>query len=197
MKHFVVGIDWYGPYRAQGDASARAVAQADAAHWTPTGLYCAVGPLRDGSGSGPIYVGLSTDLGRRLKTHKGLEEVEREIGIEELWLGYAATAEQSGRRAGETPRTINDAEWCHIYFMQPRWNVSRMDAPPAQPVTVLNRWWHVDGQPRERRPYASWPDLFDYMADIRPSRVVWFGGRVETHHLHERDLAGPAEEAER
>ena len=197
MKHFVVGIDWYGPYRAQGDASARAVAQADAAHWTPTGLYCAVGPLRDGSGSGPIYVGLSTDLGRRLKTHKGLEEVEREIGIEELWLGYAATAEQSGRRAGETPRTINDAEWCHIYFMQPRWNVSRMETPPAQPVTVLNRWWHVDGQPRERRPYASWPDLFDYMADIRPSRVVWFGGRVETPHLHERDLAGPAEEAER
>ena len=147
MKHFVVGIDWYGPYRSTAEASARQVTAQAAANpdYKATGLYCAVGPLRDG-GSGPVYIGLSTDLGRRLRSHKGLTEVEREIGIEEMWLGYAATAEQSGRRAGKTPRTINDAEWCHIYFVQPRWNVSRMGKPPANPVTVLNRWWHADGR---------------------------------------------------
>ena len=190
MKHFVVGIDWYGPYRSTTEHSARQVtAQAAATPEYPAaGLYCAVGPLRDGLGSGPVYVGLSIDLGQRLRNHKGLEIVEREIGVEEMWLGYAATAEQGGRRDRAAPRTIDDAEWCHIYFMQPRGNEQRRGAPPAQPVTVLNHWWHVDGRPRERRPYRTWPDLIEYMGAEQRSRVVWFGGRVETHRLHERDL---------
>ena len=188
MKHFVVGVDWYGPYLALGETSVRAVAAADAAEFNPCGLYCAIGPRPDGSGSGPLYVGLSTGLSKRLRQHKGLEWVEREAGIEQMWLGYPATADQSGRRARIRPRTIDDAEWCHIFFMQPPFNTQRAGTPPAQNVTVLNRWWHVDGRPRMRRPHSSWPDLFDYMGQDRRSRAVWFGGRVESYDLHDKDL---------
>ena len=188
MKHFVVGVDWYGPYRAQGDLSARIAAAQDAARYKPAGLYCAFGPRRDGPGAEPLYVGLSTGLPRRLRGHRGLQQVERERGLTEMWLGYPATAEQSGRRDRFHPRTLDDAEWCHIYFMRPPFNEQRLGQPPAHPVTVLNRFWHVDGRPRMRRPHASWPDLFDYMGAERRSRVVWFGGRVASYDLHNRDL---------
>ena len=45
------------------------------------------------------------------------------------------------------------------------------------------------GSPRPRRPYRSWPDLFDYMGRDRRSKVVWFGGRVESHDFHSSLLA--------
>jgi hypothetical protein len=181
MKHFVVGIDWYGPY-------SRKEAIKDAAEYNPRGLYMALGRLNRETVSKPQYVGLSTSLSNRLRNHANLEWIEANGTIDQIWLGYAATAEQSGRRSKSTPRTIDDAEWCHIYFMRPPVNTNRVLNPPQQNVTVLNRWWHADGRPRMRRPNSQWPDLFDYMGLERRSRVVWFGGRVEAYDLHHKDL---------
>ena len=56
-------------------------------------------------------------------------------------------------------------------------NERKAGSPPRENVTVLNRWWRVDGALRRRRPHASWPDLFDYMGAEHRSRLVWFGGR--------------------
>lgn len=177
MKHFVVGIDWYGPYRASEDTSARTAAIKEAAVSNPVGMYCAIGPTGQAA-SAIQYVGLSKSLPGRLRSHATLKWIETEYGVDELWLGYPATAEQSGRRSRSHPRTIDDAEWCHIYALQPAFNTRRADNPPAHAVTVLNRWWRTDGSPRRRRPHAGWPDLFDYAAGEHRSRAVWFGGRV-------------------
>ena len=179
MKHFVVGIDWYGPYtRRQAIKEGKGLA----------GLYMISGRLNRETVSKPQYVGLSVNLAGRLRSHGTLGWIQDNGVIDQVWLGFAATAEQSGKRAKVTPRTLDDAEWCHIYFMQPPVNDRKAGNPPAQNVTVLNRWWHANGRPRMRRPHSSWPDLFDYMGLDRRTRVVWFGGRVESYDLHDRDL---------
>ena len=183
MKHFVVGVDWYGPFtRAEAIAEAREVGVG--------GLYLAIGRCGRQTVSKPQYVGLSRNLAQRLQIHHKLPLLRPDM---QLWLGYPATAEQSGRRAKVTPRTWDDAEWCHAYFMALPLNERKAGAPPQQNVTVLNRWWHADGRPRSRRPHSSWPDLFDFMGLERRSRVVWFGGRVESYDLHDQDLTGAAD----
>ena len=182
MKHFVVGVDWYGPYT-------RMEAVADARTAGGGGLYLAVGRTDGQRVSRPQYVGLSRNLARRLQAHHKLPLLRPDM---RLWLGYSATAEQSGRRAKVTPRTWDDAEWCHAYFMALPLNERKAGRPPQQPVTVLNRWWHADGRPSAHRPHRSWPDLFDFIGSERRSRVVWFGGRVESYDLHDRDLTGVA-----
>ena len=163
-----MGVDWYGPY-------SRTEAAEDAGRYGGGGLYLAIGCCGRETAPKPQYVGLSRNLKQRLQQH-------HKLGLlrpgERLWLGYPATAEQSGRRAKATPRTWDDAEWCHAYFMDLPLNERKANRPPPRNVTVLNRWWRVDGQPRRRRPHASWPDLFDYMGAEHHSRVVWFGGRV-------------------
>lgn len=183
MKHFVIGIDWHGPYSLKG-------AIEDARVYGGGGLYMAVGRCARQTVSRPQYVGISRNHARRLANHHKLHLLQPGA---QLWLGYSATAEQSGRRAKVTPRTWDDAEWCHAFFMDLPLNERKAGTPPQQNVTVLNRWWHVDGRPRMRRPHSTWPDLFDYMGLDRRSRVVWFGGRVESYDLHNRDLTAVVE----
>ena len=95
MKHFVVGVDWYGPYT-------RAQAVAEAREGGLGGLYLAIGRCGRQTVSRPQYVGLSRNLAQRLQKHHKLPLLRPDM---QLWLGYPATAEQSGRRAKVTPRT--------------------------------------------------------------------------------------------
>jgi hypothetical protein len=178
MKHFVIGVDWYGPYLSRDQAIAAAEA-------FPVGLYFALGRTRYGRTHKPQYVGISKNLGSRLKHHLTLDKLR---GTETLWLGYISTAEQSGRSFKATPRTLDEAEWCHAFFMDLPLNEKKTVTPPQRNVTVLNRWWTVDERPRDSRPHKDWPDLFDFMGIDRRSRVVWFGGRQAIHNLHKEDI---------
>ena len=177
MKHFVVGIDWMGPYTRQGAREASGATK---------GLYLATGRQAGETASTVQYVGLSKNLFSRLgPAHEKLKLITAD---EKIWLGCPATAEQSGRWDKLTPRTLSDAEWCHAFFMAPPLNDRLRVNPPTRNVTVLNRWWKVDGTPRYNRPHPSWPDLFDFMGADHRSRVVWFGRRMEVHDLHNKDL---------
>ena len=179
MKHFVVGVDWHGPY-------SRTEASEDAKLYNPSGLYFAIGRVKPNGASEPQYVGLSKALSKRLSnSHKKLDLLEPGA---RFWLGYISTAEQSGCRAKATPRTLDDAEWCHAFFMDLPLNEKKVGSPPQQKVTVLNRWWTVEGEPRNRRPHKGWPDLFDFMQRDCRSRVVWFGGRQNFFDLGHQDL---------
>ena len=169
QKHFMVAVNWYGPYRDINDA--RRVAREQYAY----GLYLAIGKTRRQRKSAMQYVGIGENVHLRLqKDHHKLQLIEREFS---LWLGEISTAEPSGRKIQATRATLNYAEWLHARFLGLALNDKKTKKVPPRSVTILNRWYKVDGETPHHRPHPSWPDLIDFPAYNLAARTVWFGAR--------------------
>ena len=81
-------MDWYGPYSRVDEI-------VDARVYGGGGLYLAIGCCGRELTPKPQYVGLSRNLAQRLANHHKLHLLKPG---EQVWLGYPATAEQSGRK---------------------------------------------------------------------------------------------------
>jgi hypothetical protein len=178
-KQFIIGIDWYGPYSRS--AAIGKIKDFGA------GLYFAIG-TPEGKGNHkrrPQYIGISNNNIVSRSTHPR-HEVMTKINYDKgLWLGEVSTAEPSGRRLTVTPNTLRYAEWLHVYFMGLPMN-TRLNRPPPNPATLLNRWWRTDYEtPRYQRPHPTWPDLIDFAGRDFRARTVWFGGSQVVHHPSE------------
>lgn len=169
-KHLVIAVDWYGPYSA-------AEAKLKLSDFQSEGLYFALGKNGNYRSKSPQYVGISTDLKKRVNPqHTTLSKIE-DI---EIWLGEVGTARPSGRNIKSTPQTLDYSEWLLAYFMDVPLNKKKTQSIPDVAVSLLNRWWKKDyATPRARRPHPDWPDFIDYLGHDYPARMVWFGGRAE------------------
>lgn len=172
QKHFMIAVDWFGPYR--DIVEARAAAKSDYNH----GLYMCIGKCAGQQKATMQYIGLGAKVHTRLiETHHKLSLVVKE---RELWLGEIATAEPSGKKLKVTKATLDYAEWLHARFMRLPLNEKKTKRVPPRRVTVLNRWWKTDYITRRKnRPHPAWPDLIDYPHYEQPARMVWFGGKQQ------------------
>jgi hypothetical protein len=172
MKHFVIAIDWYGPFPLKKAVS-------EAKEHLNGGLYLCIGRQKWGRSRLPQYIGISShSVGTRLET-----SIKPQSVIDaKFWIGEVITSEATGPRTKATPRTLDEAEWLHAYFMELGLNEKKRIKPPSRPVTVLNRWWKPDGEydnPWVMRPHPDWPDLIDFRGPKYSARIVWFGGKLK------------------
>ena len=168
-KHFMIAVDWYGPYTDMD--AARSIARYD----YDQGLYLCIGTVENQTVARPQYIGIGSTLANRLnERHHAL----RQIAGRNLWLGQVVTAEPGGRKQKATQATLDFAEWLHARFMQLPLNQKKKKTFPDRGVTVLNRWWRPDYETaHRRRPHPEWPDLIDVPHYGLPARAVWFGGK--------------------
>lgn len=168
MKPVVAVIDWYGPYTLE---------QAQMATFNyDDGIYIAVGKLKDQPVSQIQYVGLASNLQKRLNgAHHKLPLITHGMA---LWLGDVVSPRTPGRKIKVTDRMLDLAEWAHSYFLQLPLNVKKKNTPPDRPITVYNKWWRTDFEtPHQKRPHKDWPDIIDFMGAAYKTKLVWFGGR--------------------
>lgn len=166
MAHFMVGVDWYGPYTKADACTA-------AANDYVGGLYMCIGRQAYERSASLQYIGISKEsLGTRLRQSPKLSSLS---SGEKIWLGEIGTAERPGRKRKMTPATLDAAEWLHVYFLSLPLNEKKRINAPTKPVTVMNRWWRPDYETPHRRPHPDWPDLIDFMGPDYPARIVWFG----------------------
>jgi hypothetical protein len=167
-KHFMVAVDWYGPY------DGIAAAQSSAKEFYGAGLYMAIGRCVGDTAARLQYVGISSNLGSRVSAfHSQLSRV-RDC---QIWLGEVATALPPGRRVKATPPTLDYAEWLHARFLALPLNDKKTKTVPPIGVTVLNRWYECEEFEKPlARPHPDWPDLIDFPHWQLPARTVWFGG---------------------
>jgi hypothetical protein len=168
MKPTIALIDWYGPY-SEDDAAQDSFDYED-------GLYLAIGKRSYERDVKLQYIGLTSSLSRRLNNaHHRLDEIKNGFSI---WLGEISSPRTPGKKIKVTDRTLDLAEWVHIYFLQLPLNEKKKTNPPDKSIVVYNRWWKRDYQSRyEKRPHADWPDLIDFSDGDANTRVVWFGGK--------------------
>jgi hypothetical protein len=180
-KHFMIAVDWFGPYDLQ---KAQEAARADYDH----ALYMCIGRRPYQRRRALQYIGIGEKVHTRLsKDHHKLQAVTHE---RQVWLGEVATAQPSGKKLKITKPTLDYAEWLHARFLQLPLNEKKTKALPPRSVTVMNRWFRKDYEtPRRSRPHPDWPDLLDYPGYDIPARLVWFGGRQQ--HFRSPDYAMP------
>ena len=168
MKPAMAVVDWYGPYTLE-DARTATLDFGD-------GIYMATGARKYQRIVQPQYVGIASNLSKRLKhDHHKLSQIARK---QVLWLGEIATPRRSGRKIKGTDKMLDLAEWAHVYFLQLPLNERKKEQPPDYPITVYNRWWRQDyDTPYRRRPHRQWPDIIDFLDCDYPARIVWFGRR--------------------
>lgn len=167
-KHFMIAVNWFGPYRTIEDA--RNVAYE---YWWH-GLYMAIGRKSEDVVRGIQYIGIGEEVYKRIKDdHHKMSLIVDEF---EIWIGEVATAEPSGKRMKATRSTLDYAEWLHARFLKLPLNEKKTKSLPPLSVTVLNRWYDKDFETVASRPHSGWPDLIDYPGNSEPARTVWFGG---------------------
>ena len=172
MKHIVVKIDWYGPYKNMAEAKGAAQSDFD------DGLYLAIGSLKNKKKNKIRYVGLSKNLaGRVSNTHETLSKL---VEPYEIWLGEVGSTGIAGPKTQTTDLHLDLAEWCHVYFIDPYLNDKKRYSPPKKPVTVINHWWEKDYESLlKKRPHKDWPDVIDFLGKEYGAKVVWFGGECD------------------
>lgn len=172
MKSIVAVIDWYGPYSLEA-------AQFSSKFDYDDGLYVVIGKTKGQRLKRIQYIGIATDLHRRLCcNHHAIPEVSREA---ELWLGEVASPRTPGKKMKVTDRLLDLAEWVHVYLLELPLNVKKKSSPPDREVIVYNRWWQKDYEtPYKKRPHKDWPDFLEYGGLEYGSKVVWFGSRKIT-----------------
>ena len=169
MKHVVVKIDWYGPYKNLEDAQKASKDAFDG------GLYLAIGAMENKKKNKIRYVGLSEKLSTRVKNSH--ESLSRLVEPYEIWLGEIGSTGIAGPKTQVTDLQLDLAEWAHVYFLDPNLNDKKRITPPKQPVTILNHWWGTDYETLlKKRPHRNWPDLIDCLGKDYGAKVVWFGG---------------------
>lgn len=187
QKHLMIAIDWYGPYPGIDEA------RHSARDYYDHGLYLAIG----GRDSDPTialqYVGIGERLHTRLvRRHHALPQITRDCSI---WLGEVVTAEPSGARVKFSRATLDYGEWLHARFLRLPLNQKKSKRTPTRSVTVLNRWWGLDGETPAERPHEDWPDLIDYPTYGLPARCVWFGERQRVFNAPDYAEPKPEDEA--
>ena len=172
MKHIVVKIDWFGPFKSI--EAAQGAAKVD----FKDGLYLAIGALENRSRNKIRYVGLSSNLGSRVSAkHSALAKLE---GDYELWLGEVASTAIPGKKTQSTDLLLDMAEWSHVYFIDPALNDKKTFSPPKYPTTIVNHWWDTTYDTLlKKRPHKDWPDIIDYLGKDYGAKVVWYDGRCE------------------
>lgn len=186
MKHLMITVDWYGPYLTIESAKKEGAFPR---------LYLAIGNRAYEHGEPKLqYVGIGRPIaGRMTAKHHKLSKLS--VARTQIWLGEVITAEPGGRKAKQTPMTLDYAEWLHAYYLQLPLNEKKTVREPGLSVTVMNRWWarqwrqdwEYDSVPR---PHPDWPDLIDYPHYHKePARMVWFDKR-NTRYDGRRGFAG-------
>ncbi|MGM0703875.1 MAG: hypothetical protein ACQEUG_15955 [Pseudomonadota bacterium] len=170
QKALTAIIDWYGPYSVE---EAKEAAKQD----YDDGLYMIIGRRKWQRGTHLQYIGLASNLYRRLHTTRYVQDQE-EITEHELWLGEVASPRTPGSKIKVTDKMLDLAEWTHAYFLQLPLNDKKRKSPPDTPIVTYNRWWRTDYETLYvKRPHADWPDMIDFIGYGYEAKVVWFGGR--------------------
>jgi hypothetical protein len=169
VKHLIVVVDWYGPYKYQ-----EAIVLAKSEYGD--GLYLCVGKTKHQRGSSVLqYVGITgKELGSRVNAnHHKLTLVTRDC---EIWLGEVGSLGVPGPKTKKTNPALDFAEWALVYFLKPALNAKKIKSPPTRPVTVLNRWWKTDFETPwiRKRPHLHMPDLIDYLGQNFRAKIVRF-----------------------
>ncbi|WP_157598186.1 MULTISPECIES: hypothetical protein [unclassified Rhizobacter] len=168
MKPVVALVEWFGPY------SLESAKRKSAGH--DDGLYVVIGRRPQEDASRVQYIGLGSNLHRRLNgVHHAIPKVTDDC---EIWLGDVISPRTPGRKIKVTDRMLDLVEWAHAYFLQLPLNSMKKARPPDRPIAVYNKWWQKNATvPYKRRPHRDWPDIIDYFGDEFPAKLVWFGGR--------------------
>ena len=177
MKSITATIDWFGPYSIEEAAKASKFDYED-------GVYMVIGKAKYERSDKLQYIGLATDLGKRLNgNHHKIPQVTRD---QKIWLGEVTSPRTPGKKIKVTDRLLDLAEWAHAYFLQLPLNGKKTTNPPDREIVVYNRWWQKDYETQyKQRPHRNWPDFIDYYGPNYLAKIVWFGARQKVALPHE------------
>jgi len=171
-KHLTITLEWYGPYSREDAIIAAKKNFTD-------GLYLGIGKTKSQKSDKCLqYIGIASDLHDRIsKRHYCLDQLtQKQI----IYLGLVTSYEPPGKNNKSTKKSLDYAEWAHVYFLDPLLNEKKKFQPPPYPVSVLNKWWKTDFKtPRLKRPTNEMPDLIEFNGTEFGAKLVWFGSKVE------------------
>lgn len=173
---YAVVVDWYGPYD-----SVKAAKAAIREWGMGEVLYMAAGTVDRQTVPKLQYVGITKGFENRMKPEHKVRTKISEEGLS-IYIGEVISQAVSGRKAKHQHKRFTVpvylAESALAFFLQLPLNSDKRCSRPNDSIVLLNRWWKIDGETRNRRrPHPDWPDFIEYDEYSDLGSVVWHGGR--------------------